>query len=58
MSKILIAKIVMLCSNSTYTSLQKMECASFMGNCVADYEEKTAFKECNVKWKKVESEIK
>jgi hypothetical protein len=62
MSKILIAKIIIICNNSSYTHIQNIECRSVFGNCVSDYHkfknEADSFEKCLVKWKKVEHEIK
>ena len=59
MSKLLIIAIVNVCSNSDYTPIQKTECVSVFGNCVAQYKrEDHAIKMCKIKWKSVEQDIK
>lgn len=54
-----IAFIINLCLNSTYTSVQKQECVSVFGSCMANFDNKdSAVKTCEAKWKKVGNEIK
>ena len=58
MTELLKIAIVSMCINSN-TTIQKHECVSVMGNCVANYNnEKEAFEKCKTKWTKVKDEIK
>lgn len=59
MSELLIAAILYTCINTSDTKIQKEECISHFGNCVADYKkDDEAFNLCSKKWNKVKDEIK
>ena len=59
MTKLLIASLINICINPSYTKIQKEECLAHFGSCVVNYStEKKALKECSKKWNKIKEEIK
>lgn len=59
MSKEILAIIINICLNNGYTDIQKNECITTFGSCMADYNnKKPGIEKCQQKWEKEKGKVK